>query len=72
MRPRLAIDAVDQVRRRVQNENETLGHRGRKGDPLFGIRRVMRRGAVRPTVKQDERLLTGLASALATRPVNSP
>lgn len=55
---RLAIDAVDQVRRRVQNE--TLGHRGRKGDPLYGIRRVLRRGAERLTAKQYERLLIGL------------
>ena len=39
---RLGFDAVDQVRRRVQQE--TLGHRGRAGDPLYGIRRVLRRG----------------------------
>ena len=39
---RLGFDAVDQVRRRVQQE--TLGHRGRAGDPLFGIRRLLRRG----------------------------
>jgi transposase len=32
---RLGFDAVDQVRRRVQQE--TLGHRGRAGDPLYGI-----------------------------------
>jgi hypothetical protein len=31
----LGFDAVDQVRRRVQQE--TLGHRGRAGDPLYGI-----------------------------------
>lgn len=55
---KLAIDAVDQVRRRVQNE--TLGHRGRKGDPLYGIRRVLRRGAERLTAKQYERLLAAL------------
>ena len=30
---RLGLDAVDQVRRRVQHE--TLGHRGHAGDPLF-------------------------------------
>ena len=31
---KLASAAVDEVRRRVQQE--TLGHRGRKGDPLYG------------------------------------
>lgn len=56
---KLGIDAVDQVRRRVQNE--TLGHRGRRGDPLYGIRRVLRRGAERLTGTQYERLLTALA-----------
>ena len=30
---KLAGDALDEVRRRVQQD--TLGHRGRKGDPLF-------------------------------------
>ena len=39
---RLGLDAVDQVRRRVQQE--TLGHRGHAGDPLFRIRRLLRRG----------------------------
>lgn len=34
---KLANTAIDDVRRRVQQE--TLGHRGRKGDPLFRIRR---------------------------------
>ena len=36
---RLANRCVDLVRRRVQNE--TLGHRGRKGDPLYRIRRLL-------------------------------
>src|ERR671910_3117512 len=34
---RLGNAALDEVRRRVQQE--TLGHRGRKGDPLYRIRR---------------------------------
>jgi transposase len=34
---RLANAALDEVRRRVQND--TLGHRGRKADPLYRIRR---------------------------------
>ena len=36
---RLADDAVDETRRRVQND--TLGHRGRKDDPLYRIRRLL-------------------------------
>src|SRR5574342_648932 len=40
---RLGFQAVDEVRRRVQQQ--TLGHRGRTGDPLYGIRRELRRGA---------------------------
>ena len=36
---RLANQRLDEVRRRVQNE--TLGHRGRKPDPLYRIRRLL-------------------------------
>lgn len=36
---RLANLAIDDVRRRVQQDE--LGHRGRKGDPLYGIRRLL-------------------------------
>lgn len=36
---RLANKALDEVRRRVQNE--TLGHRGRKGDPLWRARKLL-------------------------------
>lgn len=36
---RLANQALDDVRRRTQQE--TLGHRGRSGDPLYGIRRLL-------------------------------
>ena len=36
---RLANAVVDQVRRRVQYQQ--LGHRGRRGDPLFGIRKLL-------------------------------
>ncbi|MDY5155674.1 ISL3 family transposase, partial [Actinotignum urinale] len=35
----LANRSVDQVRRRVQQE--TLGHRGRKNDPLYTVRRTL-------------------------------
>ena len=36
---RLANQRLDEVRRRVPNE--TLGHRGRKRDPLYRIRRLL-------------------------------
>jgi transposase len=55
---RLAQDAVDAVRRRVQQQ--TLGHRGRTGDPLYGIRRVLLRGAENLTERAYARLLAGL------------
>ena len=37
---KLAGDALDEVRRRVQQD--TTGHRGRKGDPLYQIRNLLR------------------------------
>jgi transposase len=43
---RVANERLDEVRRRVQNE--TLGHRGRKSDPLYRTRRLL--------VMADERL----------------
>ena len=36
---KLANERVDETRRRVQNE--VLGHRGRKGDPLYRARRLL-------------------------------
>ena len=36
---RLANNSIDEVRRRTQND--TLGHRGRKDDPLYRIRRLL-------------------------------
>jgi len=38
-RRHLGIQAVDEVRRRVQQELH--GHRGRKNDPLYGIRMIL-------------------------------
>ncbi len=55
---RLGFAAVDDVRRRVQQE--TLGHRGRRDDPLYRIRRILRRGAEHLTERAWERLLAGL------------
>lgn len=53
-RPHLAGDALDKCRRRVQQA--TLGHRGRKGDPLYGARRTLSTGAGLLTDKQAARL----------------
>jgi transposase len=55
---RLALAAVDDVRRRVQHTQ--TGHRGRTGDPLYGIRRVLRRRADHLSTKARARLETGL------------
>lgn len=55
---RLGFAAVDDVRRRVQHE--TTGHRGRKDDPLYAIRRILRRGHENLTDKAWQRLLAGL------------
>ena len=58
VRPYLANRCLDQVRRRVQNE--TLGHRGRKRDPLYRIRKVMLKGAERLDGMGVDRMLRGL------------
>jgi transposase len=50
----LAGDALDRCRQRVQQD--TTGHRGRRGDPLYGIRRVLRTGAELLTDRQKARL----------------
>ena len=55
---KLANACIDDVRRRVQRE--TLGHRGRKDDPLYGIRRLLTRGWERLSDYQEDRLLSGL------------
>lgn len=55
---RLGFQAVDEVRRRVQQQ--TLGHRGRTGDPLYGIRRELRRGADKLSERALERVCTAL------------
>ena len=50
----LAGDALDRCRQRLQQE--TCRHRGRTGDPPYGIRRVLRTGAGLLTDGQHERL----------------
>ena len=51
---RLAGEALDQCRRRVQQD--THGHRGRTGDPLYAARRTLHTGADLLTDKQCQRL----------------
>jgi hypothetical protein len=55
---KLAQNAVDAVRRRVQQEQ--TGHRGHKDDPLYRIRRVLLHGAENLNEKACRRLLAGL------------
>ncbi len=57
---RLGFAAVDDVRRRVQQDS--LGHRGRRDDPLFKIRRLLRRRADRLTERGWDRILAALAA----------
>lgn len=47
---KLGIAAVDEVRRRVQQDIH--GHRGRKNDPLYRIRNILRAGKENLTPQQ--------------------
>lgn len=51
---KLATGVVDEVRRRVQQDIH--GHRGRKDDPLYRIRNILRAGAENLTDRQRARL----------------
>jgi len=53
---KLATGVVDDVRRRVQHDIH--GHRGRKDDPLFRIRNILRAGQENLTDRQQQRLAT--------------
>jgi transposase len=55
---RFGLQAMEETRRRVQQE--LLGHRGRKNDPLYKIRNVLRAGTDKLTARQIERIETGL------------
>ena len=57
---RLAGDALDECRRRVQQILH--GHRGRRGDPLYSARRTLHTGADLLTDKQKTRLQTLFAA----------
>ena len=43
-------------------QQDTTGHRGRKGDPLFGIQTILRAGAENLTDKQQARLVRAIES----------
>jgi transposase len=55
---RVGNRCLDTVRRRVQNE--TLGHRGRKADPLYRIRKILLTGDERLDDSGRARMLLGL------------
>lgn len=55
---RVANRMLDQVRRRVQQE--TLGHRGRKADPLYRVRKLLVKGDERLDERGREKLMTAL------------
>jgi transposase len=57
---RLANTVVDQTRRRTQQA--TLGHRGRKPDPLYRIRKLLLTAAEQLTQRGRARLRAGLAA----------
>ena len=55
---RVGNRCLDKVRRRVQQE--TLEHRGRKGDPLYRIRKLLVTGTERLDDRGRQRMLLGL------------
>jgi transposase len=65
---RLGLSCVDDVRRRVQQD--TLGHRGRNRDPLYDIRRLLRRRRDRLSTKARARLQAGLIAGDPTGEVS--
>lgn len=65
---RLGTRTLDDVRCRVQEQ--TLGHRGRKDDPLYRIRGVLRHGAANLTPRGTDRLAAGRKPVI--RPERSP
>ncbi len=57
---KLGTAAVDECRRRVQQE--TVGRRGRKGDPLYGIQNILRAGQEKLSDRQRARIATAIAA----------
>lgn len=58
---RLGNRAVDRVRRRTQAE--LTGHRGRRGDPLYDVRKILLTGAERLNDEGRTRMDATLAAA---------
>jgi len=56
----LAARMLDEVRRRVQQR--VHGHRGRKGDPLYGIRNTLKADPAALTERQRDRLTKAFAA----------
>jgi transposase len=57
---KLGGQALDEIRRRVQQAIH--GHRGRKGDPLYGIRNILRLGLEHLSEKQRARIDAAFAA----------
>ncbi len=57
---KLATAVVDDVRRRVQQE--TTGHRGRREDPLYRVRNILRAGQEHLSERQEQRLRTAFTA----------
>jgi len=57
---KLANSKLDECRRRVQND--TMGHRGRKTDPLYRARRLLTKAHERLDDRGEEKL-AGLLAA---------
>jgi transposase len=51
---RLGTQVVDEVRRRIQQD--TMGHRGHKHDPLYKIRGLLRHGVEHLTERQQAKI----------------
>ena len=66
---RLANNSIDEVRRRTQND--TLGHRGRKDDPLYRARRLLISAHERLTERGDARL-RGPPATTHNQPLRHP
>ena len=62
---KLGTAAVDEVRRRVQQDIH--GHRGRKNDPLYRIRNILRAGQENLTDRQRARLAAAFTAHEARR-----
>jgi transposase len=65
---RLGTQVVDEVRRRVQQD--TLGRRGHKNDPLYKIRGLLRHGVEHLTEKQQAKISHCLAAGDPGEEVN--